>query len=124
MLEDDVKLPERWAQRASHHTRTASNRDSLVNLSLKPKEILNNQLSFEEPAGVSSGFIERFELEKYNPKILQESKPSFSQQRPYTTQTGMNAFRLNKERQMVQEYMDEWDKLNPYFVDRILPDPS
>lgn len=41
--------------------------------------------------------------------------------RPYTTQNRMNAFRLQKERIVVQEKMDEWEKLNPYWVEYVYP---
>lgn len=89
----------------------------------KKEQLINNK-SFEGPAGVSSGFIERFELEKYNPKILPESKSYFKIQRPYTTQTEMNVVRRQRDKQAIKAYMDDWDKLNPYYVDRPIPQQS
>ena len=71
-----------------------------------------------EPAGAPSGYIQRFELEKYNPKIMKTpSKSRGTLARPYTTQNAMRRHRVLKERESCQEKMDELEKSNPYWID-------
>jgi hypothetical protein len=71
-----------------------------------------------EPAGASSGFVHRFEVEKNNPKIIKErNHANMSVERPYTTQKGMRAHRLDQERQSAVVKMVQWEELHPYYID-------
>ena len=125
MLDEDVVLPDQWTKKRTQIQSTDSNRPSALNLSVNQSQIVvdSNKIN-DMQAGVPSGFVERFELEKYNPKIIKEPVVTFKPQRPYTTQNGMNAFRLQKDRQAIQAKMDEWEKLNPYYVDYKYPKDS
>lgn len=88
--------------------------------------------SLDKSAGVPSGFIERFELEKYNPKLLESphqgrlnktyENGEQSNQRRYITQTEMKAHRVKQERSMIQKKMKEWEDLHPYFIDQRIPE--
>lgn len=66
-LNKSVKMPWKW-QGAARNFRSASNRTSSGEISRKDRINLNNSETIEPTAGVNSGYIERIELEKYNPK--------------------------------------------------------
>lgn len=118
-------LPDQWTKKRTQIQSTDSNRPSALNLSVNQSQIVVDSNKINDlQAGVPSGFVERFELEKYNPKVIKEPVITFTSQRPYTTQNGMNAFRLQKDRQVIQAKMDEWEKLNPYYVDYKYPKDS
>lgn len=66
-LNKSVKLPWSW-EGAARNVRSVSNRTSSGNICRKDEIIMNKDETIDHTAGVNSGFIERFDLEKYNPK--------------------------------------------------------
>jgi hypothetical protein len=92
--------------------------------------------SYEVPSGVISGFTERFEHEKYNPKVLSPDKRKLVNQstkietshtfddKPCMTQTGMNAHRIQQKREYENQKNQKWEDQHPYFIDKVLPNRS
>ena len=70
ILNQSVKIPTHW-ERKKRNDPAIFNRTSVGSLSLhQPIKLNENSTQEEICAGVPSGYIERFELEKYNPKHL------------------------------------------------------
>lgn len=70
VLNQSVKVPTHWTG-PQHNDTNNFNRTSVGSLLMLKQGKLNDSGTWEEiTAGVPSGFIERFELEKYNPKHL------------------------------------------------------
>jgi hypothetical protein len=70
-------------------------------------------------AGVPSGYVQRFEMEKNNPKIMKgRNLINTSLERPYTTQNGLRAHRVTQERQSAKIKMEEYEELHPRYIDQ------
>jgi hypothetical protein len=70
-------------------------------------------------AGAPSGYIQRFEMEKNNPKIMKERNLiNVSLERPYTTQNGLRAHRVTQERESSKIKMEEYEELHPHYIDQ------